>query len=149
MKITSSGRSVTQRQPHAPDPIQRFLMLRRVACSHEEFFPGQLHRRHVGHVFVVDDEIDGVILERQPFAIGAGADAAPPSGFSAGDLQLEEGLRDVEGDVPDGLFFKRQEFLAQLAGEVAKSAAHFHDDVGFGCEPAQLSQLPHEQPAIG
>ena len=88
-------------------------------------------------------------LKGEPFAVGAGADAAPASGLGAGDLQREEGLCDVEGDVPDGLLFKRQEFLAQFTGEVSESAAHFHDDAGFGREPAQLPQLPHEQPAIG
>ena len=119
-------------------------MLRRVACPIEEFFPGQLHRRHVGHVLVVDDEVDGVVFEGQPFAVGAGADAAPASGLGTGDLQFEEGLGDVEGDVPDGLFFEGQEFLAQLTGEVSESTAHFHDDVGFGSEPAQPPQLLHE-----
>ena len=139
----------TQRQPHASDPIQRFLMLRSVACSIEEFFFGQFHRRHVGHVFVVDDKVDGVVFEGQPFAVGAGADAAPASGLGTGDLQREERLCDVEGNVPDVLLFKGQEFLAHLTGEVSESAAHFHDNAGFGCEPAQLPQLPHEQPAIG
>ena len=28
-------------------------------------------------------------------------------------------------------------------------SAHFNDDAGFGREPAQLPQLPHEQLAIG
>lgn len=124
-------------------------MLRPIACSIEEFFPGQLHRRHVGHVFVVDDEVNGVVFEGQPFAVGAGADAAPASGLGTGNLQREEGLCDVEGDVSDGLLFERQEFLAQLTGKVSQSTAHFHDDVGFGGEPAQLPQLPHKQPAIG
>ena len=80
------GQVRAQRQPHASDPIQRFLMLRPVACSIVEFLPGQLHRRHVGHVFVVDDEVDGVVFEGQPFAVGAGADAAPASGLGAADL---------------------------------------------------------------
>ncbi len=47
------------------------------------------------------------------------------------------------------LFFKGQEFFAQFTGEVSESAAYFDDHAGFGREPAQLPQLPHEQPAIG
>src|SRR5437899_4168570 len=89
-----------------------------------------------------------MVFVGHPLTVGAGADAVPASGLGAGDLQPEEGLCDVEGDVSDGLLFERQEFLAQLTGEVSKSAPHFHNDVWVGCEPAQLPQLPHEQPAI-
>src|SRR5262249_49364066 len=63
--------------------------------------------------------------------------------------QREERLRDVEGDVANSLFFKRQEFLACLTGEVSEAASHFEDDTRFGGEPAQLPQLSHEKAAVG
>ena len=72
-------------------------MLWRIACAIVKFLPGQFYRRHVGHVFVIDDEIDGAVFKGEPFAVGAGADAAPTAGFGAGDLQC----RCADGQVTD------------------------------------------------
>ncbi len=78
-----------------------------------------------------------------------GSAAGPASGFGAGDLQFQERPGDVERAVGDVLFLERQEFPAQLAGDVAEPSAHFNDDFRFRSEPAEAPQLLHEEAAVG
>ena len=71
------GRIGLDREPKASDPVQRFLMLLGFALIGEQLIARQFDRRHVGHVFVVDDEIDRVVREEEGFGIGPGSQASP------------------------------------------------------------------------
>ncbi len=83
-------------------------MLLGFALIGEQFIARQFDRRHVGHVFVVDDEIDRVVREGQGFGIGPGSQASPAALFGPLGLQLQERAGDVERDVPDALPFEWQ-----------------------------------------
>ncbi len=71
-------------------------MLCRHSHPRHEFLLGQLNRCHVGHVLVVDDEIDRTISQRQLFSIGSGAGDVPSARFGSCDLEIEKWLRDIE-----------------------------------------------------
>src|SRR6185503_4345145 len=124
-------------------------MLWRRARAGQQFLFRQLDRRHVSHILVVDDQIDRIILEGQPFGIRLRTAASPTTGFCPRELKLEEGLCDIDRTVSDALLFKGEEFLAQFQGQVAQTPAYFSDNVRFRSQPAEAPELLHEEPAVG
>lgn len=83
-------------------------MLCGLACAFRELLAAELHRRHVGHIFVVDDEVDGVVSKGQAFAVGMGAGAGPAAGLRAFGLELQERARDIQRNVLNALFLEGQ-----------------------------------------